>query len=237
MNREYMKKSILFIFLITICAKMPLYAQVKKVKAWKITFGVHQELLPTSDSSKYEERSLKKIIEEENQKDKKMVCYVNKNHVRFEPPSSSQKIFLHNNQDSVFYRLDSKLKKANQYLVEKPTRMEDDSIIESDGHKYKIVYPKETKRINGYKCHKVIIYFISEPLTKIVAWYSRKIPLYYWPNKAFLGQLPGGVLAIHLYLKKLNLKVNFEAEEIQNLKVENTLFYPPEDYEIVDNGF
>lgn len=236
-----MKKPILLIFLMPLYTESPLHAQVKKVKAWKITFGVQQEFLSTSNSSsntsKYEERSLKKIIEEENQKDRKMVWYVNKKQTRLEPLSSSEKVFLHNNKYTVFYRLNSELKKANQYLVKKPTHIKGDSIIASDGYKYKLVHPKETKRIKGYKCHKVVFYFINEPLTKIVAWYSRKIPLYYWPHKAFLGQLPGGILALHLYFKKLNIKVNFKAEQIQKVKVSSSLFYPSKDYKIINSIF
>lgn len=109
-------------------------------------------------------------------------------------------------------------------LADQPSNSEDNAIeirLISDS----------SKVIAGYRTHLALIDFHNQnqdTLTTIAIWYSPEIPSFFWDDYPYLKNLPGAALEI------ADNKICWQAQQIETLAFDQSLFELPANYNLQD---
>jgi hypothetical protein len=120
-----------------------------------------------------------------------------------------------------------------KFMNIKQACIETEKDIEQDNQDYliKVEETKDTKKIAGYKCHKVKVTMVKDPSVTFDAWYTKELGIKNCnalnPYKEVKGML------MDYRIKKMGLEMHFVAKTVKHEEVPDNAFEIPASLKII----
>ncbi len=195
----------------------------KNEKGWQITYRTKVDIKnpDTTEKPMEDKQTLKEVLAKKAKIEKiKIPVDLTENFVRFHK-MNSQTLFIIN-------------KKEQQAIMKKPDQepekikldlSEDSFLDEGDSTQMKPVFTKEYKKIEGYRCQKIIIRPGHSAFKEVDAWVTKKLPATYWTVMDYMNPDIGAVLEVDMVIND-NISFKFIAATIQKKKWSLSHFTP-----------
>lgn len=102
---------------------------------------------------------------------------------------------------------------------------------ENKDYELKIVETKETKKIAGYKCHKVKVSMVKDPAVTFDAWYTKELGMENCNALNPYHEVKG--ILMDYRAKKMGMEMHFLAKSVKHVEVPENTFEIPASLKIV----
>ncbi len=200
------------------------------VPTWHLTYGLD---VPHNNQKKdLKQQALVKAILAAGEEENRLSVAVSKDFARvLDRSESATGYYLIPKKDSLQYYLDTVGRTVTRIVGGLPEVVTvGDSVIAVDPNDFKMKLLDDTQKINGYLCHKATFESPLGTAPKIVVWYSKEIPVFYWGKYSYLKKLPGAALAI--YMDNGKMKIGMKVKSIEKRNVSSAYFQVPQKYKL-----
>lgn len=105
---------------------------------------------------------------------------------------------------------------------------------ENAAYRIKIEETKETKKILGYKCYKLIVTYLDKPNVSFDAWYTKELGMENCNELTPYAQIKGVLLDYRV--KKMDMEMRFVAKSIKSAEIPDESFVVPPQMKKVDKA-